>query len=223
MIQRKQALAIARRQDRMTNLAPRQRPPMVTRVQVSEGEGDRAKHSIGILVYPPTNVDRMRYDRQRGVPLAYLLAYLAVTNTEVVAPASGGGFPFGWNGERMRTPQHAAGGKYAARTDYPRANRANSGTRRLRHVAVQLMRHHEPYRLLGRRRQDADPLLAYERTPEFRFYLLAKVEWEQTKESYLRGPRTAAAVKAELRAWEYAQTLLELARRTPEHLAAFGY
>ena len=69
----------------------------------------------------------------------------------------------------------------------------------------------------------ADPLLAYERTPEFRFYLLAKVEWEQTKESYLRGPRTAAAVKTELRAWEYAQTLLELARRTPEHLAAFGY
>ena len=70
---------------------------------------------------------------------------------------------------------------------------------------------------------DSDALLAYERTPEFRFYLLAKVEWEQTKESYLRGPRTAAAVKAELRAWEYAQTLLELARRTPEHLAAFGY
>ena len=56
MIQRKQALAIARRQDRMTNLAPRQRPPMVTPVQVSEGEGDRAKHSIGILVHPPTHV-----------------------------------------------------------------------------------------------------------------------------------------------------------------------
>ena len=69
----------------------------------------------------------------------------------------------------------------------------------------------------------ADTLLAYERTPEFRFYLLAKVEWEQTKESYIRGPRTAAAVKAELRAWEYAQTLLELARKTPEHRAAFGY
>ena len=72
MIQRKQALAIARRQDRMTNLAPRQRPPMVTRVEVKEGEGANAKHSIGILVHPPTNVDRMRYDRQRRI-LAYLL------------------------------------------------------------------------------------------------------------------------------------------------------
>jgi hypothetical protein len=58
MIQRKQALAIARRQDRMTNLAPRQRPPMVTRVELvtTDHEGRRQSAGTGTIVYPPTHV-----------------------------------------------------------------------------------------------------------------------------------------------------------------------
>jgi hypothetical protein len=54
-MQRKQQLADARRLDDKTNVAPRQNPPLVTRVEleVRDYEGRRMGISYGILIYPP--------------------------------------------------------------------------------------------------------------------------------------------------------------------------
>lgn len=54
-MQRKQAIANARRADSLLNIAPRQQPPLVTRVEVKETSamGSGSRISEGILLYPP--------------------------------------------------------------------------------------------------------------------------------------------------------------------------
>ena len=54
-MQRKQQLAIARRDDNITNIAPRRNPPLVTRVEleVRDHEGRRTGITYGVLIYPP--------------------------------------------------------------------------------------------------------------------------------------------------------------------------
>jgi hypothetical protein len=67
-----------------------------------------------------------------------------------------------------------------------------------------------------------DALDAYERCTEFRLYLLAHLEWE-TAHDIAAAKKTDTTRTAEQRAWDYRSALLVIARKTPEHLAAFGY
>lgn len=69
---------------------------------------------------------------------------------------------------------------------------------------------------------ELDTLAAYERCEEFRDYLTAYLDWQSVHAAYSAAPSEASR-NALLAATHYKEALLEMARKTPEHRAAFGY
>lgn len=63
----------------------------------------------------------------------------------------------------------------------------------------------------------------YEATAEFQAYLKAKRNWEEARDHAQRNQHSGSARGAEIIAYGKMAGLLEAARRTPEHKAAFGW
>jgi hypothetical protein len=113
----------------------------------------------------------------------------------------------------MRTPQHQ---RLEVTTmqdliDQTMRTAAKSASSRWADV----LGYHEP-------NEESDALAAYEMCEEFREYLIAYLDWQKAHAAYCT-TKTDASYNALMAAQGYKDALLQIARNTPEHKAAFGY